>query len=243
MSKKNIVGGTGITAGDNVKLDDYFIIALVPYIIFGSLLRVLEDTGTIEPPIGYLFITPIVYAVTLSIAILLLLLTKGIAPKLNIHDWRILFSGIGIVLTLFNIALLLSIQDIVHSVAFLMIFGVGGGLSLVVYAVGRYFSISFIADKLNAIIIFSFLLKASSTYIGVEFFGYHLKSLGILFGKNIHLNLLSLIPSLIIVLLFLWFLDVKWKNNDVLRNVIKLFMLFIWMTPAVRFTIRIVLGL
>jgi len=108
MSKKNIVGGTGITAGDNVKLDDYFIIALVPYIIFGSLLRVLEDTGTIEPPIGYLFITPIVYAVTLSIAILLLLLTKGIAPKLNIHDWRILFSGIGIVLTLFNIALLLS---------------------------------------------------------------------------------------------------------------------------------------
>jgi uncharacterized membrane protein len=40
----------------NVKLDDYFIIALVPYIIFGSFFRVLGDTGAIEPSIRYLFI-------------------------------------------------------------------------------------------------------------------------------------------------------------------------------------------
>lgn len=227
----------------DVKIDDYFIIAIAPYIVFGSILRVLEDTGTIQPPLNYLLISPIFYELILVITVLFIVFAKVFAPRLNIHDWRILFSGIGIVLTLFSIALLLSIQDIMHPGAFLMIFSFCGGLSLVIYAIGRYFSISFITDKLNAIIIFSFLLKASSTYIGVEFFGYYSKSLGILFGKNIHLNLISLIPSLIIVILFLYFLDIKLKNNDALRNIIKLFMLFIWMTPAMRDTVRIVLGL
>ena len=223
----------------DVKVDNSFIIAVVPYIIFGSTLRVLEDTGTIHPPLNFLLISPIFYELILVITVLFIVFAKVLAPKLNIHDWRILFSGIGIVLTLFNIALLLSIQDVMHPEAFLMIFSLGGVLSLVTYAIGRYFSISVITDKLNAIIIFSFLLKASSTYIGVEFFGYYLKSL----TTNIHLSLISLIPTLIIVLLFLWFIDIKLKNNDVLRNIIKLFMLFVWMTPAIRGTIRIVLGL
>ncbi|RZN34807.1 MAG: DUF63 family protein [Methanosarcinales archaeon] len=227
----------------DVKIDDYFIIATAPYIVFGSILKVLEDTGTIQPPLNYLLMSPIFYGLTLVITILSIVFAKIFAPKLNIHDWRILFSGIGIVLTIFNIALLLSIQDIMHPGAFLMIFSFGVGMSLVIYAIGRYFSISFITDKLNAIIIFSFLLKASSTYIGVEFFGYYSKTLGILFGKNIYLNLISLIPSLIIVILFLYFLDTKLKNNDTLRNIIKLFMLVIWITPALRTTARIVIGL
>ena len=226
----------------DIKLDNSIIIAAVPYIIFGSTLRVLQDSGKMPSPLNYLLITPIYYELILIITTFFMVFAKVLAPRLNIQDWRILFSGIGIVLTLFNIALLLSIQDSMRPVAFLMIFSFGGGLSLIIYAIGRHFSISFITDKLNAIIIFSFMLNASSNYIATEFFGYYLKSVGTLFGNNIHLNLISLIPSSIIVLSFLWFLDVKWKNNDTLKNIIKLLMLFIWMTSAIRGTIRIVLG-
>src|SRR5659263_26743 len=133
----------------NVKLDDYFIIALVPYIIFGSFFRVLGDTGAIEPPIRYLFITPIVYVVTLSIAMILLLLTKGIAPKLNIHDWRVLFGGMGIVLCISVLVLLLSGMyrvEWVHPEVFLWSLGLGTGLILLIFGVSRFFGFSLMAN-------------------------------------------------------------------------------------------------
>lgn len=227
----------------DVKVDNNLIIATVPYIIFGSTLKMLEKTGAISQPFNYLLISPIYYELTLVITTLFIVFAKVLAPRLNIHDWQVLFRGIGIFLTLFNIALLLITQGIMHTMAFLMVLSLGGALSLVIYAIGRHFSISSITDKLNAIIIFSFLLKASSTYISVEFFGYYFKSLGIIFGKNIDLSLISLIPNLIIVLLFLWLLDNILKNYDVLRNIIKLFLIFIWMTPTMTNTFRIVLGL
>ncbi|KAF5413298.1 MAG: Calcium-gated potassium channel MthK [Candidatus Methanophagaceae archaeon] len=112
----------------DVKIDDYFISAIAPYIVFGSILRVLEDTGTIQPPLNYLLISPIFYELILVITVLFIVFAKVFAPRLNIHDWRILFSGIGIVLTLFSIALLLSIQDIMHPGAFLMIFSFCGDI-------------------------------------------------------------------------------------------------------------------
>lgn len=38
-----------------------FFLGLAPLIVFGSLLRVMEDTALFEPPVQYLFISPLIY--------------------------------------------------------------------------------------------------------------------------------------------------------------------------------------
>ena len=45
----------------NIKIDVPFFIASLPFIILGSTLRVLEDSGLFEKPLSYFFISPIIY--------------------------------------------------------------------------------------------------------------------------------------------------------------------------------------
>jgi len=221
----------------NVKFDDYFIITLVPYIIFGSFFRVLGDTGIIEPPIRYLFFTPIVYGVTLSIAILLLLLTKGIAPKLNIHDWRVLFGGVGFVLCISMVLLLngmYSVNQEFHTEVFLWSLGLGTGLILLIYGVSCFFGYSLLTNKLNAIILLAHILNTLSTLIGVNIFGYYTKGF----------PLTGIIGPVwtYLILPILWILDTKFRNSDTHRNFLKFIILYIGLAPAMRNILRSVLG-
>ncbi len=55
-----------------VEIDTRFIIAVTPYILAGSSLRVLEDSGLFSPPLMYLFITPIIYFVNFAVTISIL---------------------------------------------------------------------------------------------------------------------------------------------------------------------------
>jgi len=45
----------------DIKIDVPFFIASLPFIILGSTLRVLEDSGLFEKPLSYFFISPIIY--------------------------------------------------------------------------------------------------------------------------------------------------------------------------------------
>jgi len=45
----------------DIKVDVPFFVASLPFIILGSTLRVLEDSGLYEKPLSYLFISPIIY--------------------------------------------------------------------------------------------------------------------------------------------------------------------------------------
>jgi len=47
----------------SIEIDPRFIAALVPYILLGSVGRVLEDAGLFDPPLAYLFISPVIYVV------------------------------------------------------------------------------------------------------------------------------------------------------------------------------------
>jgi len=233
----------------NVKFDDYFIIALTPYIIFGSLLSVLNDTTIMEPPIRYLFITPIVYAVTLSITILLLLLTKGIAPKLNIHDWRVLFGGMGVVLSISVFVPLLSVmyrvnQEWVHLEVFLWILGLGAALIFLIYGVSRFTGFSLMTNKLNAIILWAQILNTLSTFIGVNIFRYYAwgSPLMEILGPVWTYLILPILWMLILWIPILWILDTKFRNSDTLRNFLKFVILYIGLAPAVRNILRLVLG-
>ncbi|HNL87133.1 MAG TPA: DUF63 family protein, partial [Methanoregulaceae archaeon] len=58
-----------------VQVDRRFILATLPYVVLGGLLRVVEDTGMISPPWQYLLITPLIYFVLFFFTVTVLVVT------------------------------------------------------------------------------------------------------------------------------------------------------------------------
>ncbi|MDD1671309.1 MAG: DUF63 family protein, partial [Methanomicrobiales archaeon] len=44
-----------------VALDEHFVLATIPYVVLGGLLRVVEDTGMMESDLRFLLITPLIF--------------------------------------------------------------------------------------------------------------------------------------------------------------------------------------
>jgi len=65
----------------NINIDSRFCIALLPYILFGSVSRVLEDASFFKLPITYLFISPIIYFLIGFYTIFILVLGKYMEKK------------------------------------------------------------------------------------------------------------------------------------------------------------------
>lgn len=85
-----------------VKVDNKLAIAVLPYIIFGSTLRVLEDVNIIS---SYIFVTPGIYFLVFSIFFSVLLLSLAVERKRGIPYFKIPFI-IGFILFSFSFALL-----------------------------------------------------------------------------------------------------------------------------------------
>lgn len=80
----------------NVTIDWKFALALMPYIIFGPVGRVLEDTGYFGEPLVYWFISPLIYLLIAFFAILFILLGYYLNKKLDSKKFtinRVLFVG------------------------------------------------------------------------------------------------------------------------------------------------------
>src|SRR5574341_2198810 len=92
-----------------VEIDTRFIIAVTPYILAGSSLRVLEDSNVFSPPLRYLFVTPIIYFFIFAVTISLLLLAISLERKGKVKDYHALFSYAGIAWKAINIAELLMV--------------------------------------------------------------------------------------------------------------------------------------
>ena len=76
-----------------IELDEKFVLASVPLLILGGASRVLEDADAFEPPIQYLFISPLIYGIITLYAIL----TIGLAVWLSKSDLPSLTKGQGLV--------------------------------------------------------------------------------------------------------------------------------------------------
>jgi len=169
----------------------------------------------------------------------------GLAPKLNIHDWRVLFGGMGVVLSISAFALLLSGMyrvntELVHPEVFLWSLGLGTGLITLIYGVNRYYlGFSLMTNKLNAIIIWAHILNILSIYVWLD--------------TIFHKPVFDFLPASAfiqigeydwryLILPILWILNTKFRNSDNIRYLLKFIILSIGLDPAMRNILRMVLG-
>lgn len=233
-----------------VEIDTRFIIAVTPYILAGSSLRVLEDSGVFSPPINYLFITPIIYFVIFAVTISILSLAIALERKGIIKDYHIFFCAGGIAWTLVNIASLIVLGQVQHLEYAAAILVMGLLSTGVVYLVSSKLNFTLLTNKLNISILFTHLLDASSTYVGMDWLGYYEKHVVPTFfidiaGKFTDHPALVMYPlKLLVFIPVFYMLDSQFDEDKDKKFIplMKLVIIVLGLSPALRNTLRILMG-
>jgi uncharacterized membrane protein len=233
-----------------VEIDTKFIIAVTPYVLAGSTLRVLEDSNVFEAPLRYLFITPLIYFVIFGVTITVLTIAVTLERKGKIKDYHTFFGYVGVVWTFINLTILMSVGEITNPVPASSILTLGLMSTGIIYLIARSLNFRLLTDKLNISILFTHMLDASSTFIGMSLLNYHEEHVVPTFFIDIMGNFTSdpaivMYPlKLLVFIPVLYMLDNKFedKNDKKLIAIMKLAILVLGLSPATRNTLRILMG-
>ncbi|HEX7575225.1 MAG TPA: DUF63 family protein [Candidatus Methanoperedens sp.] len=233
-----------------VQIDAKFLISITPYVIAGSSLRVLEDSKFFTPPLQYLFVTPLIYFFMFAVTISMLVIAMYLERKGKIRDYHKFFGYAGAAWALFNIAMLIVYDGIVNPVPAAAILFLGIATTGIVYFVSRKLNFTLLTDKVNISILFTHLLDASSTFIGIDWLNYYEKHVVPTFfidlaGKFTSHPALVMYPLKLIVFIPVLYVldnDFKTEKEKKLVGLLKLTILVLGLSPAVRNTLRIMMG-
>ena len=221
-----------------IPIDESLVLYTLPYILVGSSLRVIEDADLVAAPWRHLLVSPPVFFLVFFGTIACLLLTRWIWGE----KYHAKYAAIGFIWAVFNLALLSSVglsNDWVIAAVFLLGSGLAG---IFLFLRDRLSALSFLRDRFNMMIIYAHMLDASSTYIGVDWFGYYEKHVVPTFLINLAGTAAIMFPLKLAVLLpALWMIDRSLQEPS-LKNLTKLTLITLGLAPAVRNTLRLALG-
>lgn len=234
----------------NVKIDARFIISVIPYVIAGSSLRVLEDLKVFTPPLKYLFVTPLIYFFMFAVTVSILMIAINLEKGGKIRDYHTIFGIAGAVWALINIIALLVAGNIENPFPATVILFLGIVSTGIVYFVFMQLDFKLLDDKVNISILFAHLLDASSTFIGMDWLNYYEKHVAPTFfiglaGKFTEHPALVMFPlKLLVFIPVIYILDNKIEDEKEKKfiGIMKLSILVLGLSPAVRNTLRILMG-
>lgn len=225
-----------------VKFDFGFALALAPYIVFGSLLRVLEDLKIVERsanPLGpgFYLVTPGIYILVTVVAVTALLVSLYLGKKTK---WNALsvFRNIGIVFAVPVVFVnLLYFREFLGFFAVLVIaFAL---TAVVIFAVNMFYKKLF-EDNLNKLALFAQLLDASATFVALQFFS-------CMEQHVVTRALTDLAPAMFflvkipLVLAILYFADTQIKEEN-LRGFVKLLIIILGLATGTRDLFTLAVG-
>ena len=227
-----------------IVIDKRFIAAVSPYIFVAASLRVMEDADLFSPPISYMLITPLIYFLIFFCCVAILVILRVLSGPDRINDYVVVFGLIGVLWFIANMILLLRNEAIVNLWVLFAVIGISGMIMLVIYVVGAKLHAKFLTESLNVSVLTAHLLDASSSYIGIDFLDYRGKHVieGMIVqytGSAAGMFLLKL--GILIPVLYL--LDICFGEREIeLKNLVLLVLITIGLAPAVRNTLRMILG-
>lgn len=229
-----------------IEIDDRFTVSVIPFILAGSSLRVIEDTGILTSPVSYLFITPNIYFVVFAITVFFLILSKWIAKLNGTGDYRKNFAGFGIAWFLVNLTVLFYLEDMI--LPWVPVFVVFAA-SLIVYLtkfVFDHIGFDLLKSKINIAILWVHLMDASSTIAGIDFLGYYEKHVVPSYLIDLTGTAFVMYPlKLSIFIPVLYILDNHFDEDEesqTLKTFLKLVIIVLGLSPACRNTIRMAFG-
>jgi len=241
-----------------------FALALMPYIIFGPVSRVLEDSAFFEPPLIYWFITPLIYLQITVYAIIFLLLGWYLEQKFK-NSWittnKILFLG-GLIFLIPSFILIAGWifgyqWDTTTGVRF-DVFLIAVALVLLIIGLVYLFASKFKGKKdfsvyknpLNLFMIAGHQIDGITSYISIKdpfMMGLHYTE------KHPASNLLleiwgPLFPivKFLLIIVVIYVFDILYKeelkNHITLVNILKIGILILGFSPGLRDLLRVTMG-
>lgn len=229
-----------------ITIDKPFIAAVSPYIFVGASLRVMEDAELFSPPLSYVLITPLIYFLLFfcCVAILTISVKLSRTRKIRDYNYKLAFGLVGMVWLFANLMILLRKEEIISPWVLFAVIGISGIMLSVIYVIGAKFSVNFLTEKLNVSVLAAHLLDASSSHIGIDILGYS--------GKHVIEGIIvkyagsaaGMYPlKLGILIPVLYLLETQFDERErELKNLVLLALIVIGLAPAVRNTLRMILG-
>jgi len=233
-----------------IKLDASFILATIPYVVLGGVIRVIQDAGMVTGDWQYLIVTPPIYFV-LFFFVLGMIFLGGVLKKNGlIKNFLTFYAFIGCI-TVFVISLILLSWGMVHGHVDLFILSVIPLMAItstvLVWACMRYLlKWEYVNDPLFLVLIFGQMLDASATSYGLTFHpAVHYIEQHVV-GSNLiqmtgtafimyPLKLVVLFPAIYIMQLY------RKEANPAFWHLVLLAMIVVGLAPGVRDMVRMVL--
>jgi uncharacterized membrane protein len=244
MSRSSWLSDAGI------KIDGTFVLATLPYVVLGGILRVVQDTGMIAGDIQFLIVTPFIYFVLFFYTVTMLAISRLLFLQNLTKKPLSFYSGVGIFSTGI-ITLILLAWGINHTHVDLSVFAIillmAVTATLLVWVFMRHvLKWEYITDPLYIALLFGQLLDASATSYGIDFhpavhyIEQHVVGSGLinLTGTAFvmfPLKLVVLFPAIYIMQLY------RKEANPTFWHLVLFAMIVVGMAPGIRDMTRMVL--
>ncbi len=232
-----------------VAVDGRFILATIPYVVFGGVLRVVQDTGMITSDLQFLIVTPFIYFVLFFYVIIILFITRTLEQKGLIREYLKWYAGAGIVSVAVTLAVLIwygvtytTVDPVVPAV----ILSLAAVTFLAVWGFMRYvLKWTYADDPLYRVLIFGHMLDASATSYGIDFHPVAYIEQHVV-GSNLIAwtgTAFSMFPLKLIVLFPAVYVLEQFRKDaqPVLWHLILLAMIVVGLAPGVRDMLRMML--
>lgn len=232
-----------------IAIDDELVLATLPFVVLGGLLRVVEDTGMIASDLRFLLITPLIFFTIFGIAVAALFLGKLAENAGLVARYSRVYGGTGIVACLLATAALVwfgltETQIALDVLAVILLIASVSSLAFWAFLV-YVLKWDYASNILYKLLIFGHMLDASATSYGIDLHPVHYmeqhvvgSSLIELTGTAFSMFLLKiavLVPAVYVLEMY------RREGNSELWHLILLAMIVVGMAPGIRDLVRMVL--
>jgi uncharacterized membrane protein len=247
-----------------IVVDWRFALALMPYILFGPVSRVLEDTGYFEEPIVYWFISPLIYIQIAIYALFFLILgyyleKKFKKPRLTVNT--VVFLG-GLIFLLPSLYLIgrwilgdrwgstAGVNFDLFLVIIALVLLIVGLVYLFAYILRNKEKIAVYKNPLNLAMLAGHLIDGLTSYIsikdpfsmGLSYAEKHPASNALLEIWGPLFPIVKFLLIVIIIYVFEILYKEELKNHLTLVNLLKIGILILGFSPGVRDLLRATMG-
>lgn len=188
-----------------IRVDGKLAIGVLPYVVFGGIMRVLQDAGIAN---SYWLITPGIYVVIISIILVALFLSWLIQRKFGVPYFKIIF-----VIGLLSVAFTLPLLNFINLQGFLLVFLFFIPWIIILYKVKWGLA--------NKFVTLAQMFDATATFVAIQFFGFYEKHVLPSFLINIFSPISFIFVKIIGVVVILLLLD-RFKEDREFNNFLKL---------------------
>ena len=231
-------------------IDSTFILATLPYVVLGGILRVVEDTGMITGDIKYLLISPLIYFVLFFYTTGILFLSRYLTVQGLTRSFLAFYFWTGVMSVFVSTLVLVAWSTTRHGVDLYVLSAIlmmAASATFAVWAFMRYVCAwEYVRDPLYITLLFGQLLDASATSFGIDlhpglqYMEEHVVGSGLINLTHTAfvmypLKLVVLFPAIYVMQLY------RKEANPAFWHLVLLAMIVVGFAPGVRDMVRMVL--